>query len=648
MGLFATSSAYGPPEKRDSTLDVSLLPELQTLMEDQRSLITIVPGEGRVLGVWVLGGKTYSFRNKVGSATAGMYVDSPTGWTEVELGTALTFDGTTTSGEPVPGTAGTPTTIKGGTSNAEGDLMGISYHGLWETGAQGRMILSNVSGTFQDNEDIKMPLLQFDNGSVEITAGDLLKGGTSAKEATVTSVTVTSGTWTGGTAVGYISIKNNSGTWTAGEDINVGGNKRAQVVSSPAQPTEVKVAVADGTTYTQTLQPNGSYEFVNYNFLGDLDTNAMFGASGVDNGFYYDGTTFVKIESGRDVDKPEHVIAHVKHLFYSYADGSIQHSSIGEPNKWSVVTGSAELGVGDVVSGFGIEINDVLSVFTRNDCYMLYGTSAADWKLRRFHAGAGAIPYTIQKMDQTFFLDDRGLTSVYTVQYFGDFQSAVTSDKIDPLIQAKKDNTKLSLKVRGKNQYRLFFDDKTGIAMTYLNKKNVGIMPFTLKHQINCACSVEDDNGFEVLYGGFTDGYVRRLDSGNNFDGLSVPSFIRTAYYHYGTPGTKKRFRELNLELNADASTTVNVFPDYDFGGTYIPKSSPVSNAYPISVTADDWNQDDVSNSNTGVTVVGSERLKINGIGTNMGLIIKNDSTSDKPITLQGAIVYYTPRGVRR
>ena len=101
---------------------------------------------------------------------------------------------------------------------------------------------------------------------------------------------------------------------------------------------------------------------------------------------------------------------------------------------------------------------------------MLYGTSAADWKLRRFHAGAGAIPYTIQKMDQTFFLDDRGLTSVYTVQYFGDFQSAVTSDKIDPLIQAKKDNTKLSLKVRGKNQYRLFFDDKTGIAMTYLNK----------------------------------------------------------------------------------------------------------------------------------------------------------------------------------
>jgi hypothetical protein len=46
--------------------------------------------------------------------------------------------------------------------------------------------------------------------------------------------------------------------------------------------------------------------------------------------------------------------------------------------------------------------------------------------------------------------------------------------------------------------------------------------------------------------------------------------------------------------------------------------------------------------------VVASERVKINGIGTNMGLIISNSSIYDKPITLQGAIVDFTPRGVRR
>jgi len=290
----------------------------------------------------------------------------------------------------------------------------------------------------------------------------------------------------------------------------------------------------------------------------------------------------------------------------------------------------------------------VMSIFTRNNAYMLYGTSSADWDLRQFHAGAGAIAYTLQKMDQTFFLDDRGLTSLFTVQYFGDFQSAVASDKIDPYIQSQKENSVGSMKVRGKNQYRIFFNDKTGLAMTFINKKNQGIMPFTMSDQVTCLASVEDANGFEVLYGGFDDGYVRRLDSGNNFDGSEVASFIRTAYYHYDSPGKRKRFRELNLEMNADTSTTLTVTPDYDFGGTFTPPSSPISSSYEVTVTADEWNQDDISNPNTGITVVASERVKINGIGTNMGLIIANSSTYDKPITLQGAYVDYSSRGIRR
>ena len=73
-----------------------------------------------------------------------------------------------------------------------------------------------------------------------------------------------------------------------------------------------------------------------------------------------------------------------------------------------------------------------------------------------------------------------------------------------------------------------------------------------------------------------------------------------------------------------------------------------MSSEYDVTVSADQWNEDDVSNPSTGITVVASERLKINGIGTNMGLIIKNNVTYDKPITLQGAVVDFSARGVRR
>ena len=647
MGILATGLSYGPPVLRDADVDSSLVTELQSAIEDQRAIINIVPGEGDVMGVWVYNGDVYAFRNKSGGATAGMYKSTTTGWDEIDLGTALNFDGTTTSGEPIPGDTGTATTIVGASSGAQGDLAAITHYGEWTTGASGAMVLTNLTGTFSDNENLNMPLLAYDSGSIEISAGDAIVGGTSGKTATVTSITIATGTVAAGDAEGYISVKNNSGTWTDGEAININGIDHASVNGS-SQPSNVTVAVADGTQYAQTINPGGTYEFTNYNFRGETTGFTMYGVNTVDNGFSFDGTTFLKIKTGMITDTPEHISAHQKHLFFSYPNGSIQHSSIVTPNVWNAVTGSAELAIGDDVSGFSTEVNNVMSVFTRNDAYMLYGTSAADWELRKFHAGAGAIPYTLQKMDQTFFLDDRGITSIFTVQYFGDFQSAVASDKIDPYIQSKKSSTVGSLRVRGKNQYRLFFDDKTGIEMTFINKKNQGLMPFTLAHQVKCTASAEDANGFEVLYGGFDDGYVRRFDSGTSFDGDTVGSFIRSAYYHYDSPGSRKRFRELNLEINADTSTTLTVTPDYDFGGTFTPPSSPVSSSYSVSVTADQWNQSDISNSSTGITVLASQRVKINGIGTNMGLIISNSSIYDKPITLQGAIVDYTPLGVRR
>ena len=88
--------------------------------------------------------------------------------------------------------------------------------------------------------------------------------------------------------------------------------------------------------------------------------------------------------------------------------------------------------------------------------------------------------------------------------------------------------------------------------------------------------------------------------------------------------------------------------PSFDYGGTFTPKSSPSASSYSVSVTSDEWSGNDISNSDTGVTVVASERVKINGIGTNMGMIIKNGSIYDKPITLQGVVVDYSTRGVRR
>jgi hypothetical protein len=637
MGLYATCLSHGPPVLRDATADSTLVTELQERIEEKRETITKVPGEGNVIGVWGYLGDLYAFRNKSGGATAGMFKATAAGWTEIDLGTALNFDGTTLNGEMVIGSVLT------GAGGATGTVAGVSYYGNWDTGAEGTVVLTDITGTFVDNETLSSPTLSFDGGDVEILEGDIIEGASSGKTATVKKIQLASGAWSTDDAAGDLSIIFNTGTWTDGEEIHVIGSKRA-VVNGAGQPSSKTLANAYGTQYAQTLQPNGTYDFVNFNFQGEEGTETMYGANGVDNAFEFDGTTFTKIRTGTGSDIPNYVEAYKNHLFLSFANGTLMNSGTQLPTVFSTTMGAATIVVGDSVTGLSVESKDALAVFGRNNTYVLYGTSKDDWNLTTFYTGSGAVDGTVQKVHTTIFLDDRGLTSLGSTLNYGDFKQSIISEKVDPLIQKYKSRISTALRVRDKNQYRLYFNDKTGIAMTFINGKNQGILPFTMSDQIISSCSTEDSNGDEVLYGGFDDGYVRRIDSGTSFDGASVASFVRLSYYHYGTPQLKKRFREILLELAADTSTTLNIYPDFNYGDGTVPTAT----TYDVTVSNDEWNVDDVSNSTLGITVVDKARARIQGVGENMGILIKNASIYDKPVTLQGAVVQYQPRGLKR
>ena len=637
MGLYATCLSHGPPVLRDATADSTLVTELQERIEEKRETITKVPGEGNVIGVWGYLGDLYAFRNKSGGATAGMFKATAAGWTEIDLGTALNFDGTTLNGEMVIGSVLT------GAGGATGTVAGVSYYGNWDTGAEGTVVLTDITGTFVDNETLSSPTLSFDGGDVEILEGDIIDGASSGKTATVKKIQLASGAWSTDDAAGDLSIIFNTGTWTDGEEIHVIGSKRA-VVNGAGQPSSKTLANAYGTQYAQTLQPNGTYDFVNFNFQGEEGTETMYGANGVDNAFEFDGTTFTKIRTGTGSDIPNYVEAYKNHLFLSFANGTLMNSGTQLPTVFSTTMGAATIVVGDSVTGLSVESKDALAVFGRNNTYVLYGTSKDDWNLTTFYTGSGAVDGTVQKVHTTIFLDDRGLTSLGSTLNYGDFKQSIISEKVDPLIQKYKSRISTALRVRDKNQYRLYFNDKTGIAMTFINGKNQGILPFTMSDQIISSCSTEDSNGDEVLYGGFDDGYVRRIDSGTSFDGASVASFVRLSYYHYGTPQLKKRFREILLELAADTSTTLNIYPDFNYGDGTVPTAT----TYDVTVSNDEWNVDDVSNSTLGITVVDKARARIQGVGENMGILIKNTSIYDKPVTLQGAVIQYSDRGLKR
>ena len=203
-------------------------------------------------------------------------------------------------------------------------------------------------------------------GTYVIKEGDTVTGATSAATAVVKRVIITSGTFGAGTAAGRLIVYSVSGTFQA-ENLDVGANLNVATIAADAAPN--------------TLAAGGRFDFVNSNFGGHSGTNRMYGCDGKSLGWEWDGAVFVPIITGMTADTPAHVFVHKKHLFFSFTGGSVQHSGIGDPYAWTILSGAAELAIGEEITGFSGNATKTLTIFGRNKIAILYGTSAADWEL---------------------------------------------------------------------------------------------------------------------------------------------------------------------------------------------------------------------------------------------------------------------------
>ena len=482
--------------------------------------------------------------------------------------------------------------------------------------------------------------LAFNTGTAAFVEGETVTEG--AVSAVVRRVVVTSGTWAGGDASGYFTISGRAG-----------GSFSAGAITGSVSGS----AAATGVQTTNTLTKDGRFEFVNENFGGHAGTYRMYGVDGVNKGFEWDGTYFVFITTGMTTDAPSHIAAFRKHLFYSFSGGSAQHSAPGEPYVWSAVTGAAELGMSEEITGFLVEAN-AMAIFCRNSTKILYGHDTGTWDLPDFSNESGAIEWTIQEIGTGIYLDDRGLTTLAAVQTYGDFKANTLSKFIDPWLKTKLGNVQSSMRVKEKNQYRLFFDDMTALTLTLDGNKVVGFTRQLYDVLPVCTCSGEDANGREELFFGSDDGYVYQMDKGTSFNGEPLAAFIRFHFNHLKSPRTKKRIRRVILELDTPIKSYIQVTIDFDYGktgnqgimfnpenpasfwgegywGTFIWDGSGSISSIPVDV--------DGTGLNFAFTIYYSGIFEMQpATGGRSGL------TGAEPHTLQGYIVHYSPRGVQK
>lgn len=468
-------------------------------------------------------------------------------------------------------------------------------------------------------------------GTYNIAVGDTITGETSAATAVITAITVESGTLAAGTAAGRIIFASQTGTFQA-ETIKVGAN--LNVANIAGNSTAITFAV-----------PGGRFEFGNYNF----GTTKMYGVDGKNRGFEFDGTTFVPIATGMAVDTPTFLREHKNHLFYAFS-GSAQHSGIGTPYTWTIVSGAAELAMGDTITGFqrqaGSQDSAALAIFTRNGIKILYGVSSSTWVLVSYKEEAGAFPYTNQQIGLTLMLDDRGITSLETSQNYGNFMDATLSKRIQTWINARRSISIASCIVRDKNQYRLFFSDGSALYVTMDNGKPVGMLPVQLTHTPTCICSLENNSGNERIYFGDTSGYVHQMDVGTSFDGSNIEFYMDFAYNNFGSPRVLKSFKTAVLEVAGNGYAEFSMGYNLGYASTEIEQAS--NQATTLSLAGSFWDTATWDQFTWDAVNLLPSYFSMQGDSENISFKILGSSDYYSPLRFSGVLVSYVVRRALR
>lgn len=463
------------------------------------------------------------------------------------------------------------------------------------------------------------------SGSAPAEGATITQGAVSA---TVKRVVLQSGSWAAGTAAGRFIV-----------DAVTGGVFTAGVFTAGV------VATANAPDTAITLLPGGRLDSVVYNFTGLAGTQRLYGADGVNRGFEFDGTVYAPISTGMVADKPTHCTAHRNHLFFSF-DGSMQHSGIGFPYQWSVVVGAGEITAGDVITGFQELPSDsqggALMVLTANRTWVLYGSSSANWSFVNFSDTVGAQPWSVQNLGRIMVFDTLGVATIEQSQSFGNFARAPLSARIQSLLASR--TVTASVVNRANQRMRLFFSAGDSLSITPVGN-GLAFMPIDYGKTVRCTCSAIVDGEYRNWFGS-DDGYVYEADRGRSFDGESIFAFLKLAFNHIKSPGEKKRFRRVDLESKTRSACRMLVHGEYslgapDVGLTRIHTIERAGLGAYYDLTNYDESFYDVARNAV-------NKVRLDGVGTDLSLSIVSESSSEMPHTLQSVTTVFTPRRLDR
>jgi hypothetical protein len=519
-----------------------------------------------------------------------------------------------------------------------GSVLGVAYYNgtvyAWRNNAGGTAAVMHKSTSAGWVAITLGKTMSFSNGVLLIPDGVTLTGQSSGATGVVARTVLEDGTYASSNAAGQLILSSSTGTFTVGENLRIGATTYAHAASVATQ---------------ITLAVGGRYETTVANFGGGTANYKLYGVSGANYAFEFDGTTYVPIRTGMAVDTPSHICFHKQHLFLSFG-ASVQFSALGFPYQWTPLLGAGEIAMNAEVTNLlvlpGDQSSGALGVYTRSDTSVLYGTSSANFSLSTFNSGTGAFPYTAQNMDQAYVLDDRGIMSLGTSLNFGNFVPAALTMNIPKFIEQHRGLSVGSTVNRDKGQYRVFFSDGSALYLTILNGRVLGSMPMQFQHNINCAIDSEEPTGGTVQFFGSTNGFVYQMDLGTSFDGDQIPANMNLVYNSIKSPRILKRYRKAAVELSGDSYAEIQF--GYDLGYRTAALTQAEDASYQNDLRSSYWDEMVWDNFVWDGSDISPSEIEVTGTAENIAIRISSNSDLLQSFTVNNIIVHYTlRRGLR-
>jgi hypothetical protein len=171
-------------------------------------------------------------------------------------------------------------------------------------------------------------------------------------------------------------------------------------------------------------------------------------------------------------------------------------------------------------------------------------------------------------------------------------------------------------------------------------------MPVTLPNPVTAVCSLEANSGIEEIYFGSTNGMVYQMEKGTSHDGDPLSWSATLAYNHFGSPLMLKQFRKLSVEASGEGYAVFSMAYNVGFGTTDLPQG--VSTEITTTLTSAVWDSFTWDQFYWDGQALVPAQTTLDGTAENISVVFAGSSDEYEPITLNGAIVSYTPRRLTR